>query len=75
MKEPGLTNLVTFKMDTGTHAPIHQRPYNTPQSLVERVNQELKWLLNKGYIRPSESLWASPMVTVKKSRRHSTHLC
>ena len=66
-KEPGLTNLVTFKMDTGTHAPIHQRPYNTPQSLVESVNQELKWLLNKGYIRPSESPWASPMVTVKKS--------
>ena len=66
-KDPGMTKEVEFKIDTGNHAPIHQRPYNTPQSLIESVNQELKWLLNKGYIRPSSSPWALPMVTVKKS--------
>ena len=65
-KEPGLTKLKQFKIDTGNHAPIHQRPYNTPQSLMESVNKELEWLKSKGYIRPSESPWSSPMVTVHK---------
>ena len=65
-KEPGLTHLKEFCMDTGDHPPIHQRPYNTPQSLVASVNKELAWLKSKGYIRPSESPWSSPMVTVRK---------
>ena len=37
-----------------------------PQSLIESVNKELDWLKSKGYIRPSESPWTSPMVTVHK---------
>ena len=65
-KEPGLTNLTEFKMDTGNHPPICQRPYNTPQTLITSVNKELDWLLEKGYIRESTSSWASPMVTVRK---------
>ena len=64
-KEPGLTTLAEFKMDTGSHPPICQGPYNTPQGLIASV-KELKWLLDKGYIRESTSSWASPMVTVKK---------
>ena len=63
-KEPGLTYLKQFKIDTGDHPPIHQRPYNTPQALIESVNKELDWLKSKGYIRPSGSPWTSPMVTV-----------
>ena len=47
--------LKEFRIDTGDHAPIHQRPYNTPQSLFESVNKELDWHKTKGYIRPSES--------------------
>ena len=38
-KEPGLTNLKQFRIDIGDHAPIHQRPYNTPQSLIDSVNK------------------------------------
>ena len=30
------------------------------------VKKELKWLLDKGYIRESTSSWASPMVMVRK---------
>ena len=65
-KEPGLTTLKQFRIDTGDHAPIHQRPYKTPQSLIESTNKELDWLKLKRYIRPSEIPWTSPMVTVRK---------
>jgi len=29
-REPGLTDLAVFSIDTGTHAPIYQHPYSTP---------------------------------------------
>ena len=65
-KEPGLTNLVKFDIDTGDADPIHQRPYSTPIALKASVDEEIAWLLQKGYIVPSSSPWASPMVTVRK---------
>ena len=66
-KEPGLTELKQFRIDTGDHAPIQQRPYHIPQALKESVDVELAWLKQKGYIRPSQSPWTSSMVTVHKS--------
>jgi len=65
-KEPGLTNLAVFSIDTGTHTPIHQRPYSTPAHFRTSIDTELDWLLEKGFIRPSSSPWASPIVAVKK---------
>ena len=65
-KEPGLTNLTTFDIDTREAEPIQQRPYSTPVTLKESVNKELEWLLQKEYIVPSSSPWSSPMVTVRK---------
>jgi len=65
-KEPGLTKLTTFTIDTGDHAPIHQRPYNTPAHFRTSINTELDWLLEKGFIQPSTSPWASPIVAVRK---------
>ena len=65
-KEPGLTHLAEFSIDTGTHPPIFQRAYSTPTSLIKSVDREFEWLLSKGYIRPSKSQWASSMVTVHK---------
>ena len=64
--EPGLTELTEFVIDTGTTEPIFQRAYNTPASLKDSIDTEIQWLLSKGYIRPSTSSWASPMVTVCK---------
>ena len=58
--------MVQFRIETGSHAPICQGPYNTPQSLLSSVDKELAWLKEHGYIRESSSNWASPMVTVKK---------
>ena len=65
-KEPGLTDMAEFAIDTGESSPIAQRPYNTPLTLRDSVDKELDWLLEQGYMRESESQWASPMVTVKK---------
>ena len=65
-KDPGLTDLVQFEMDTGDHPPLFQRAYNTPTALKESIDKELDWLLEKGFIRPSTSSWASPLVAVKK---------
>ena len=65
-KEPGLTPLAEFEIDTGQFNPIAQRPYNTPLALRESVDNEVDWLLEKNYIRRSESPLASPMVTVRK---------
>ena len=66
-KDPGLTTLVKFDIDTGDADPIHQRPYSTPVALKASVDDEITWLLSKGYIVPSSSPWASPMVTVRKA--------
>ena len=73
-KDPGLTTLVKFNIDTGDADPIQQRPYSTPVALKASVDDEITWLLNKGYIVPSSSPWASPMVTVRKADG-SARLC
>ena len=73
-KEPGLTHLVKFDIDTGGAEPIHQRPYSTPIALKASVDAEIDWLLEKKYIVPSSSPWASPMVTVRKADG-SARLC
>jgi len=65
-KEPGLTDLAEFSIDTGEHKPIHQHPYNTPAHFRTSIDQEIDWLLQKGFIQPSTSPWASPIVAVRK---------
>jgi len=72
--EPGLTNWVELSINMGDAPPVAQRPYNTPLALREAVEKKVNWLLEKGYIRESQSKWASPIVTVKKPDR-SIRLC
>jgi len=57
-KEPGLTGLAVFSIDTGTHQPIMQRPYSTPAHFRTSIDEEIDWLLAKGFVRPSSSPWA-----------------
>ena len=65
-KQPGLTNLTKFEIDTGSAEPIQQRPYSTPVMLKPKVDEEITWLLEQGFIVPSSSPWALPIVTVRK---------
>ena len=66
MEELGLTGAVEFGIDTGDSPPIAQRPYNSPVMLREGMEEEIQWLLDKGYIRRSSSEWASQILTVRK---------
>jgi len=61
-KEPGLTLLAEFTIDTGGCDPIAQRPYNTPAHFRESIDREIDWLLEKEYISRSTSAWAFPIV-------------
>jgi len=54
-KEPGLTHMAEFGIDTVDNAPIAQRPYNTPMHFRSYVDKEIDWFLEKGYIRKSTS--------------------
>ena len=65
-EEPGFTSQVSFGIDTKDHQPVAQRAYSTPVALQEGVEQEIDWLLKKGYIRKSKSKWSSPIVAVPK---------
>ena len=49
-KEPGLTNLVKFGVDTGDQTPIHHRAYSTPAALRDSIDIEIDWLLDKKFI-------------------------
>ena len=51
-KEPGLTHLVQFSIDTGDHLPIFQHAYSTPTSLIESVDRELEWLSQSSTFDP-----------------------
>ena len=64
--EPGLTELVELEIDTESSPPVYQSAYNTPVSVREKVTEEIEWLKERGYIRESQSPWASPIVTVRK---------
>ena len=72
--EPGLIDWVELAINTGDAVSVAQRPYNTPLALREAVSKEINWLLQKGYVRRSQSKWDSPIVTVGKPDR-SIRLC
>ena len=47
-------------------APISKRPYRMPPNDLEEIKQQIKELLEKGYIRPSSSPWGAPVLLVEK---------
>ena len=46
--------------------PVAKRPYRASAEQEEAINAELRKLYARGAIRPSTSLWAAPVVMVKK---------
>lgn len=47
-------------------SPINVRPYIYHASLNDEIEKMIKEMLESGVIRPSVSLYASPIVMVKK---------
>ena len=46
--------------------PISMPPYRMTPAELKELNEQLKELLNQGFIRPSTSPWGAPMLFVKK---------
>lgn len=62
----GKTKLLKHHIDTGTAAPIRQRPRRIPLKLREEVERQKDKMLRDGIIEESSSPWCSPIVLAKK---------
>nr|GFD14422.1 putative reverse transcriptase domain-containing protein [Tanacetum cinerariifolium] len=47
-------------------APVARTPYHLAPSKMKELSEQLKELSEKGFIRPSSSLWGAPVLFVKK---------
>ena len=54
-----------IELQPGT-TPISKRPYRMPPAELAELKKQLQELLDKGYIRPSTSPWAAPVLFVEK---------
>ncbi|KAE9224601.1 hypothetical protein PF005_g5850 [Phytophthora fragariae] len=65
-KKPGRTELLKFEIDTGDSKPIKQQPYRVSGAEGEVMAAEVDQYLEMGFIRPSHSPWASPVLMIRK---------
>ncbi|GJS55176.1 putative reverse transcriptase domain-containing protein [Tanacetum coccineum] len=66
---PGLPppRQVEFKIDlVPGAAPVARAPYRLAPTEMKELSEQLKELLEKGFIRPSSSPWGAPVLFVKK---------
>ncbi|GKB28523.1 putative reverse transcriptase domain-containing protein [Tanacetum coccineum] len=58
---------VEFRIDLiPGDAPVTHAPYHLAPSEMKELSEQLHELLEKGFIRPSSSLWGAPVLFVKK---------
>ena len=62
----GETNLVEFEIDTGDSIPSKQPARQVPFAALKEIAMQLEKMQNAGVIQESQSLWASPVVLVRK---------
>jgi hypothetical protein len=62
-----------IELQPGT-TPISKRPYQMPPAELAELKKQLQELLDKGFIRPSNSPWECPALFVKK-KDESLRLC
>jgi len=62
----GTYNGGQFHLGTGNHQPIHCNPHAMPHHLKPVLRRALDDMLERGYIEPSSSNWAAPIVYAKK---------
>ncbi|GJS45029.1 hypothetical protein Tco_0595150 [Tanacetum coccineum] len=61
------TRQVEFQIDLVPGvASIARAPYRLAPSKMKELSEQLKELSDKGFIRPSSSLWGAPVLFVKK---------
>ncbi|GKG25575.1 hypothetical protein Tco_0398721, partial [Tanacetum coccineum] len=58
---------VEFQIDLIPGAtPVARAPYRLVPSKMKELSEQLQELSDKGFIRPSSSLWGAPVLFVKK---------
>jgi len=64
---PGRCDTVVHRIQTtADFVPRQMRPYRVPHAVKPEVDHQIQDLLDKGLIRPSDSLMATPIVCVAK---------
>ena len=58
--------MVKHQIDTGSHPAISRPPYRQSPARRKLTQELVKGLLDLSIVRPSSSLWASPVVIVQK---------
>jgi hypothetical protein len=62
----GVTHVTAFSIDTGSTAPIKQRPYRVNPAQEKLMRAEVDKLVDAKLVEPCNSLWASPVILVSK---------
>lgn len=74
-EEVGLTHLVQHKFDTGDARPIKTHPRRLPLAHQAAADSVINEMLTAGIIEPSDSPWASEVVTVNKKKNQRMRFC
>ena len=69
------TNLVQLEIDTGDAPPQRQRAYRHPPAVRAEIERQTQEMLENDIIEPSNSLWNSPCILVKKKAAGESRLC
>jgi len=62
----GYTNLLTHKINTGTHKPVREALRRHPQAYLQFIDDEVEKMLQAKVIEPARSEWASNVCLAKK---------
>lgn len=70
---PGLTNVITHKIQVTDETPCYQPSYRVPESLKDAVERELMKMVEYGIIQyDDETSWNSPLIVVRKKGEEKT---
>lgn len=72
--EIGFTTTVEHKILLKENAPVKQRPYPLNPDKQRFVTEKVKEMESQGFIEPSVSGWASPIV-LRKKKNGEYRLC
>jgi hypothetical protein len=72
---PTTTHLVEHSIKLTSQEPIALKPYHVPIHLEDRLEKEIKCLLDHGWIEESDSPYAAPVVCVGKKGTSDIRLC
>ena len=74
-KELGHTEWTTCKVETTTEHPVYTPPYRMSKIERDKVDEEIRKMLDDDVIEPSTSAWSSPVVVVGKKGTTDLRVC